>query len=207
MTMSMGDRTSAPKLMLAAAIAVGAALAGPALAAADPGPGDPSIPPAPPAGFLPPNATVGSVLAQAGAPSAGPLGLPDLSAYAPGLLLGQNPVPSAPGAQGAAATPDLQAFNNEYLVPQNVIPAAPGQGVADVGIGPSAEAPGTGRLAFLRRLHEMHADGALDGALLGQVPYEQLGEPLPGTAPGPEINVPPGLGFGLADPAEPAPAP
>jgi hypothetical protein len=205
--MGTGDRTFAPKVMLAAAIAVGAALAGPALAAADPGPGDPPIPPAPPTANVAPNATVGSALAQAGAPSAGPLGMPDLSSYAPGLLLAQNPVPSAPGAQGTVATPDLHAFNNQYLVPQNVTPAAPGQGVADIGIGPSAEAPGTGRLAFLRRLHEMHQDGALDGALLGQVPYEQLGEPLPGTAPGPGIDVPPGLGFGLADPAEPAPAP
>ena len=205
--MSTGDRTLAPKLMLAAAAAIGVALAGPASAAADPGPGDPPVPPPPPAGYVPPNATVGSVLAQDGAPSVGPLGLPDLSAYAPGLLLGQNPVPSAPGAQGAVATPDLHAFNNQYLLPQNVTPAAPGQGVADVGIGPSADQPGTGRLAFLRRLHEMYQGGALDGALLGQVPYEQLGEPLPGTAPGPGIYVPPGLGFGLADPAAPAPTP
>jgi hypothetical protein len=208
--MSTGDRTSRisrPRLTLAAAATIGAALAGAASAGADPGPGDPLIPPAPPAGVVPPNATVGSVLAQSGAPSTGPLGLPDLSAYAPGLLLGQNPVPSAPGAPGAVATPDLHAFNNQYLLPQNVTPAAPGEGVPDAGIGPSADQPGTGRLAFLRRLHEMYQGGALDGALLGQVPYEQLGEPLPGTAPGPETNVPPGLGFGLADPAEAAPAP
>ena len=205
--MSTDDRTLTPKLMLAAAVAIGAALAGPPCAVADPGPGDPPIPPAPPAGFIPPKATIGSALAQAGAPSVGPVGLPDLSTYAPGLLLGQNPVPSAPGTQGVVATPDLHAFNNQYLVPQNVTPAAPGQGVADAGIGPSEEEPGTGRLAFLRRLHEMYQGGALDGALLGQVPYSQLGEPLPGTAPGPEIDVPPGLGYGLADPAEPAPTP
>jgi hypothetical protein len=121
----------------------------------------------------------------------------DDRALAPKLML----------AAAAVAAPDLHAFNNQYLVPQNVTPAAPGQGAADVGIGPSAEAPGTGRLDFLRRLHEMYQGGALDGALLGQVPYEQLGEPLPGTAPGPDIHVPPGLGYGLADPAEPAPTP
>jgi len=196
--MSTGDRTRASTLWLAAAAS--AALLGSPSAAADPAPSDPPPPPA----LLPPNATVGSVLAQSGAPSAGPLGLPDLSAYAPGLLLGQNPVPSAPGAPNTVATPDLHAFNNDYLLPQNVSPAAPGAGEPDIGIGPTADQPGTGRLAFLRRLHAMYTDGALDGALLGQVPYEQLGEPLPGTAPGPGVAVPPGLGFGLADPA-PAP--
>ncbi len=200
--MSTGNRTLVATLLLAAATC--AALIGSPTAAADPVPADPAVPvPAP----VPPNASVGSVLAQSGEPAAGPLGLPDLSAYAPGLLLGQNPVPSAPGAPSAAAPPDLHAVNNQYLLPQNVAPAAPGQGEPDIGIGPSAEQPGTGRLDFLRRLHAMYSEGALDGALLGQVPYEQLGEPLPGTAPGAGVNVPPGLGFALADPAVPAPAP
>ncbi|WP_179475164.1 hypothetical protein [Mycolicibacterium vinylchloridicum] len=205
--MSPHDRTSATRLVLVASTAIGIALAGAATALADPGQDDPAIPPAPPAGYIAPASTVGSALGQAGAPAAGPLGLPDLSAYAPGLLLGQNPIPSAPGAPGVVAIPDLHAFDSQYLLPQNVTPAAPGEGVPDAGIGPSADAPGTGRLAFLQRLHEMYQGGSLDGALLGQVPYEQLGEPLPGTAPGPETNVPPGLGFGLADPAGPAPAP
>ena len=31
-----------------------------------------------------------------------------------------------------------------------------------------------------------------------------LGEPLPGTAPGPEISIPPGLGQGLAETAQPS---
>ena len=35
---------------------------------------------------------------RADSTAAGPLGLPDLAAYAPGLLLGQNAAPSAPGA-------------------------------------------------------------------------------------------------------------
>ncbi|WP_431231037.1 hypothetical protein ACQ856_15305 [Mycolicibacterium psychrotolerans] len=195
--MSTGDRTLVSTLAFAAATC--AALIGSPTAAADPDPGAPAP--------LPPNASVGSVLAQSGEPAAGPLGLPDLSAYAPGLLLGQNPVPSAPGAPNAAAPPDLHALNNQYLLPQNVAPAAPGQGEPDIGIGPSADQPGTGRLAFLHRLHAMYSEGALDGALLGQVPDEQLGEPLPGTAPGVEVNVPPGLGFALADPAGAAPAP
>ncbi|GAY17907.1 hypothetical protein [Mycobacterium sp. shizuoka-1] len=199
--MSTGERSLSSALLVAAVI--GAGLAASPGALADPAPADPPPPPV----FVPPNATVGSVLAQDGTPPVGPLGLPDLSAYAPGLLLGQNPVPSAPGVPGAVATPDLHAFNNQYLLPQNVAPAAPGQGVTDVGIGPSADQPGTGRLAFLRRLHEMYRGGGLDGALLGQIPDEQLGEPLPGTAAGPGIYLPPGLGSGLVDPTSPAPAP
>ncbi len=200
--MSTSTRALARRLLLAAA--VGTALLGSPCAAADPGP---ELPPPPPAPVVAPNATVGSVLAQSGAPAVGPVGLPDLAGYAPGLLLGQNPVPSPPGAPGTVVTPNLQAFNDQYLVPQNVVPAAPGEGQPDIGIGPSADQPGTGRLDFVRRLHEMYQAGALDGALLGQVPYQQLGEPLPGTAPGPEINIAPGLGFGLADPAAAAPAP
>jgi hypothetical protein len=200
--MGTDGQTVASALLIA--VAIGAALIGSPSAAADPAPGDPP-PPVP--DLLPPNATVGTVLGQRGAPSVGPLGLPDLSAYAPGLLLGQNQVPSPPGAPNTVATPDLHAFNNQYLLPQNVTSAAPGQGEPAAGFGPTADQPGTGRLAFLRRLHAMYSDGALDGALLGQVPYEQLGEPLPGTAPGPGVYVPPGLGFGLADPAAPAPPP
>ena len=37
--------------------------------------------------------------------------------------------------------------------------------------------------------------------LFGQAPDEQLGEPLPGTAPAPGIYLPPGLGQNLPDPA------
>jgi hypothetical protein len=129
------------------------------------------------------------------------LGLPDLSAIGPALLLGQNVVPAAPGAPTAVTAPDLRAFNGDYLLPQNIAPAAPGQGVAADGVGPTPQDPGTGRLAFLRRLHGMYQDGGLAGAFLGQVPDEQLGEPLPGTAPAPGIYLPPGLGQNLPDPA------
>ena len=83
--------------------------------------------------------------------------------------------------------PDLRAFNSQYLLPQNVAPAAPGQGVPEPGFG-SDDPNAAGRLAFLKRLHAMYQAGDLDGALLGQVPPEQLGEPLPGTAPGPGIT-------------------
>jgi len=179
-------------------------LAAAGLLCAAPAMADPP-PPQPPGGDAPveapPRSGIGSVLAQNDAAPAGPLGLPDLSAYAPGLVLGQYDVPSAPGADAAVAAPDLRAFDSQYLLPQNVTPAAPGQGTTDTGIGPTPDDPGTGRLAFLRRLHEMYQGGGLAGAFLGQVPDEQLGEPLPGTAPAPGIYLPPGLGQNLPDPA------
>ena len=54
---------------------------------------------------------------------------PDLSpTYGPNILLGQNVVPSAPGAPVAVVAPNLSAFNDPYLLPQNTSPAAPGRG-------------------------------------------------------------------------------
>ncbi|WP_201274473.1 hypothetical protein [Mycolicibacterium sp. CH28] len=200
----MGQRLAGALAVIG--LSVGAVMLSPsAMADPDPSPVDPASPP-PPVSPIPPRAGIGSVLAQDGADPVGPLGLPDLSGYTPGLLLAQHLVPSAPGAPAPVTAPELNAFDEQYLLPQNVAPAAPGQGVTGVGIGPSADDPGTGRLAFLRRLHEMYSAGALSGALLGQVPDEQLGQPLPGTAPGPGIYVPSGLGPGTPAPAAP-PAP
>lgn len=180
-------------------------IAAPAVAAADDAlPTDPTPAPPAPTGLIPPIASIGNVLAQSGSDSAGLLGLPDLSAYSSNLVLGQNAVPSAPGAAGPTTVPSLSAFNAGYLLPQNLTPAAPGQGTLAPGIGPDQDNPSSGRIAFLRRLHEMYQAGELKGAFLGQLPKEQLGEPLPGTAPGPGIYIPPGLGQGLAEPAQPA---
>ena len=178
--------------------------AAPAAAApTDEPPTDPSSAPPTPTGWIPPAASIGNILAQNGSTPAGPLGLPDLSAYAPNLVLGQNPTPAAPGAVDPAVIPNLSAFNAGYLLPQNLKPAAPGEGTSAPGIGPNQDSPSAGRIAFLRRLHEMYQAGELRGAFLGQLPKEQLGEPLPGTAPGPEIYIPPGLGQGVPDPAQP----
>ena len=191
--------------MRGALVVAGLGVAAAALVAAPPvladPPPDPAVadPAPPPAGYVPPTSGIGNVLAQGDSNAAGPLGLPDLAAYAPGLLLAQNPVPSAPGAAAPVTAPDLRAFNGDYLLPQNVTPAAPGEGVAADGFGPTPDNPGTGRLAFLRRLHEMYSDGGLTGAFLGQVPAEQLGEPLPGTAAPPGVYLPPGLVQNLPD--------
>ena len=187
-------------------IALGIALICSVPAAADP-PAEDTVAPAPPTGPLPPPGTsLGSVLAQNGSAPTGPLGLPDLSAHSLELILGQNSAPAAPGAGTAVVAPDLQAFDNQYLLPQNVTPAAPGHGTPAAGIGSDDPNASNGRLAMLRRLHAMYQSGGLDGALLGQRPAEQLGDPLPGTAPGPEIYLPPGLGQNLSDPPPPAPA-
>ena len=123
-----------------------------------------------PIGMIPPIETLGSLLAQSGTDPAGPLGLPELPGY--GVLLGQNTLPVAPGDVGPATIPNLNVYNPEYLLGQNITPAAPGEGTAAPGIGPGPDSPGTGRVAFLRRLHEMYQAGLLTGALLGQNPPE-----------------------------------
>jgi len=164
----------------ATAALLGAALLGATPAPAEPGPPAPPAPvPAPPspAELIP---AIGNVLAQAGTQPAGPFGLPDLSGYAGNLVLGQNAAPAPPGAP-VATVPDLRAFTPEYLLPLNTAPAAPGQGTPAPGIAPTEDIPGTGRIAFLRRLYEMYQAGDLRGALLGQLPPEQFDvEPTPG---------------------------
>jgi hypothetical protein len=154
-----------------------------------PAPPAPGIDPAPPAptGLIPPISTIGGLLGQTGIEPAGPLGLPDLATYGNALVLGQNLVPSVPGTADQAVTPSLEVFTDEYLVPLNLVPAAPGEGSPAPGIGPNADIPGSGRIAMLRRLHEMYQAGNLTGALLGQLPKDEFGQPML-----PEADPPPG---------------
>lgn len=113
----------------------------------------------------------------------------------PGLdlttVLGQHAVPSAPGA-GPGTPPNLSVFNNGYGIAQNIEPAAPGQG-QQFGVAPGQENADASRREWLGRYIDMYRAGMLEGGLLGQVPQEQLGQPLPGTAPPPGTNIPPGL--------------
>ena len=170
-------RIPPPAAAIAALACVTILTAGPAAAEPPPGPVEP--PPPGPVGLIPPIASIGSVLAQTGSESAGPFGLPDLSAWAPSLLLGQNPVPAAPGLQpGPAVIPGLSAFDPRYLLPLTEAPAAPGEGSPAAGIAPDADNPGTGRVAFLRRLSEMYRAGDLTGAMLGQLPTDEAGRPV-----------------------------
>jgi hypothetical protein len=55
----------------------------------------------------------------------------------------------------------------------------------------------------LGRYIDMYRAGMLKGGLLGQMPQQQLGESLPGTAPPPGTNIPPGLVQFQPDPAAP----
>jgi hypothetical protein len=209
-------------LAAAGLFAVGAAVACSATAAADPAPppdvpGPPAVaapapapePPPPPGPEVPivgaplgPNGL--SVLAQNGDESApGKLGVPNGIDMSPGALLGQYTVPSAPGAGPPTNAPNLRAFNNGNFFPQNEKPSAPGQGTV-VGVAPGQENADISGLDWLRGIHTLYRNGNLHGGMLGQVPKEQLGEPLPGTAPPPGTNIPQGLGENLPDPANPA---
>lgn len=170
---------------MAIVIAGSAALAFASPAAADdiPAPA-PEPAPAPGQSIIPPGGlSLGTILAQTGSAPTGPLGLPDMSAYGANLLLGQNVTPAAPGSDTPAGIYPLNAFRPEYLVPLNETPAAPGEGVPAPGIGPDADSPGTGRIAFLRRLHEMYQAGELTGALLGQQPLDSWETPGEEAAP------------------------
>nr|WP_209915833.1 hypothetical protein [Mycolicibacterium lutetiense] len=209
-------------LAAAGLFVVGAAVACSATAAADPAPPEVPGPPAvaapapeppPPAG--PPVPLMGaplgpnglSVLGQTGTETApGRLGVPAGIDMSPGALLGQYVAPSAPGGPPPTEAPNLRAFNNGNFFPQNEKPSAPGQGTV-VGVEPGQENADISGLNWMRQMHTLYRDGNLRGAMLGQVPKEQLGEPLPGTAPPPGTNVPPGLGENLPDPAAPPPAP
>lgn len=140
--------------------------------------------------------SLGNALAQSGSEKVGLFGLPDISAHGGDLLLAQNQAPAAPGSGQVAGIYPLNAFQSNYLLPQYETPAVPGQGTLAPGIGPDADNPGTGRIAFLRRLHEMYAAGELKGSLLGQMPLEAWDPPAEDpvmtapAAPAPVTNVP-----------------
>ena len=120
-------------------------------------------------------------------------------------VLGQNAAPSAPGAD-PGVVPNLNLFNNAYGPQQCVVPSAPGK-CEQFDVAPGQENADVSRREWLGRYIDMYRAGMLKGGLLGQVPQEQLGEPLPGTAPPPGTNVPPGLVQFQPDPAAPPDAP
>jgi hypothetical protein len=136
------------------------------------------------------------------------LGVPLIPGIDRNTVLGQNPAPMAPGPS-PGVVPNLRAFNNAYGVPQNVKPAAPGQG-EQFDVPPGQENADVNGRTWLGRYIDLYRDGRLRGSLLGQLPQQQLGEPLPGTAPPPGTNIPPGLVQFLPpppDPNAPPPAP
>lgn len=198
--------------LIVGALSVGAAVAFPAAAAADPlppPPVEPGLAPAAPPSPAPAVPVIGmplgpnglAVLAQTGAPEAGPLGMPPVTGLDSSTVLGQNLVPSVPGG-GPGISPSLNVFNNAYGLPQNEVPSAPGQGT-QFDVAPGQENSDVSRREWLGRYVDMYRDGRLRGGLLGQSPQEQLGQPLPGTAPPPGTNIPPGLVQFLPEPPPP----
>lgn len=202
----------APAALLAAGAAVVFAAVANAQPPAPPEPLPPAPAPAPAPGPTIPviGAPLGpqgwNMLAQADQPAVpGMLGAPPISGIDRTTVLGQNAVPSAPGA-GPGVVPNLRAFNNAYGVPQNEVPSAPGQG-QQFDVAPGDENADVNGRTWLGRYIDLYRDGRLRGSLLGQLPQQQLGEPLPGTAPPPGTNIPPGLVQFLPDPAAPPPPP
>ena len=205
MTPVGGRIPKVPNISVVAAIGtlmVGAAVLGPAVAAADPAP-----PPPPPVEPAPP-VTVPVLGSDHGPNGLAVLGqVPQEQLGEPGLdgitVLGQNAAPSAPGAD-PGTPPNLHAFNNAYGPQQNLVPSAPGEG-EQFDVAPGEENADVNARTWMGRYIDMYRAGMLKGGLLGQVPQEQLGEPLPGTAPPPGTNIPSGLDQYLPAP-EGAPA-
>jgi hypothetical protein len=116
-------------------------------------------------------------------------------------VLGQNPIPAPPGG-GPGAVPNLNVFNNAYGPQQCLEPSAPGK-CEQFDVAPGEENADVSRREWLGRYIDMYRAGMLKGGLLGQMPQQQLGESLPGTAPPPGTNIPPGLVQFQPDPAAP----
>jgi hypothetical protein len=129
------------------------------------------------------------------------MGAPPVVGLDQASILGQNTAPSAPGV-GPGVVPNLNPFNNAYGPQQCLAPSAPGK-CEQFDVAPGDENADVSRREWLGRYIDMYRAGMLKGGLLGQVPQEQLGEPLPGTAPPPGTNVPPGLVQFLPDPPAP----
>ena len=163
-----------------------------------------TTPPGPPLpGFGTPLGPAGlGVLAQTGEdPFPGALGAPPITGLDRTTVLGQNAVPSAPGAD-PGVIPNLNPFNNAYGVQQCIVPSAPGK-CEQFDVAPGDENADVTRRQWLGRYIDMYRAGMLKGGLLGQMPQERLGEALPGTAPPPGTNIPPGLVQFQPDPAAP----
>lgn len=184
----IGRRRPGAAMMMVGSIGVAAMLAavGSSTTAAaqplPPLPADPAVPAPPPAPSLP---IIGAPLAQDASL------LPGLPADPTQYLLGQNPVPLAPGGP-PGVPPNLQGLNNSTFLPQYLTPAAPGEGTI-FDVAPGDENAALSGIDFPRRVWHLYEGGYLRGGLLGQIPVNQLGTPLPGTAPPPGTAIPSGV--------------
>jgi len=180
-------------IVTAGVLAVGAAVASAATAAADPPPppvpADPAAPP-PPDAAAPPN------------PINNPLtGFAQffLNSGGQDLMLSQSAIPALPGsAPFSPPSTDILA-GSQLLNPANYRVPDPDQ------VSPYALAQGTpGPFARVDGLKGLHA--MVHGAL-GRMPADELGQPLPGTAPPPGTAIPAGPEQFLPDPALVLPPP
>jgi hypothetical protein len=138
--------------------------------------------------------------ASPGVTALGPLGAL-AGGGAQGYLLGQN---QAPSVDGAGALPAAQSPNvldaGQFLAPQNYrMPDYDPDSVS-----PYAMTEGTPPGPFAR-VDAWKGAHALAHGAIGRMPIDELGQPLPGTAPPPGTNIPVGPVDGLPDPGAPPP--
>jgi hypothetical protein len=190
-------------IVVAGVLSVGAAVACAATAAADPDapppPADPGALPGTFPGQAPPpglpeilSNPIASVLGQSA--QTGPGALDDFG-------LSQYPMPSVPGTQPAPGF-DWNAATSSFaqLLPQNFKLAAPDEGnMYTVGQGNVTDQP--------RLIPSLQGAHAIWHAGMGKLTLDQLGQPLPGTAPPPGTNLPPGPVDFLPDGYGPPPLP
>ena len=164
------------------------AVAGAATATADPEApppviapdGDPAAPPPPP---------VDPLYAAAGETKDNPVtAMADLmgTSTSPVMVFGQSIAPGAPGAE--QLVPATSLMPQYYRMPTPDL-TSPYQLTQDAPAGPFA------RIDAFKGVHAL-----LHGAL-GRMPADQLGDPLPGTAPPPDVVIPAGPEQFLPDPA------
>jgi hypothetical protein len=173
----------AATIAVAGALTGGWAIAAAATAAADPPPPADPTAPADPAAPAPLPGISGPMGAQ--------LTAPGQSFNLAELLLPQHQVPSVPGGQPAAPA-DYSALNPTYLMPPNFKLSEQANGETFYGSAPNdPNAPSPDKWEYFKRAH-----GAWH-SVMGKLDQDQLGQPLPGTAPLPGSNIPAGTGENL----------
>jgi hypothetical protein len=186
-------KTVITNIAVTGVLSVGAAAAA-ATAAADPDAGPPPTDPvaAPPPALS--DILSGAVTGVLGQPAQPGSGVPV------DFLLSQYQVPSIPGPQEPPPMNLNTALSgNSYLLPQNFKLAAPDEGnMYTIGQGDVLDQPSL--IPALKGAHAIWHGG------MGRLNLDQLGQPLPGTAPPPGTNLPPGPEQ-FYDPPPPIPLP
>ncbi|HZQ33217.1 MAG TPA: hypothetical protein VFB19_15960 [Mycobacterium sp.] len=176
----------------------GTAVVSMATAAADPPPPPPADP-----GVAPPPQNLNDVLAPPVTAILGPAAPPGSGAPVD-LLLSQYPAPSVPGSEPAQPMDPSSALSgNSFLLPQNYKLSPPDQGnMYSIAPGDVTDQPSL--IPALKGAHALWHGG------MGRLTPDQLGQPLPGTAPPPGTNIPAGPVDYLPDPLpwpQPVPPP